>query len=602
MNNGHVTEFQDITKYEDPKTITQKQMIIRKRKQTTYNLIQFLVITSIYHEFATPCYSLLHCSQSFTSKYAWFQRSRTLSKCTPPINSKQTIFPITSLSEKSNISSEYKQKHEHSRRQWMDRIQNRIITGSLIITTTTLAMPPLPSEPSSFSNENKDNYAYAETNLEPINLTQVAIENSINITLVNKTAKAKVSLDRNKFTKMEIKDTWPFPFPTLFPWLKSQPREIQVIPNYQVFLASTLAGSITSIVRDALLYPLSTMKNRIQARQIQSSQKLISTVTSFNDYNNDTDDVSLKNTANTTVNTSSNTIDYLTLNNDSDPNVFQIFVEELQKPNLYAGLGPSLLGSVPAAGAYFGTRDITNRMLRQAIETPSRRDDLAITLIGAFIADVAALTVRTPVDVLALRKQVATRDLNSTLNTTAFSFVPENEPKEVQDAIGTWWQDSLKQLPVVILTDLPFLLSKISLKKILMTGKENLILVTFETTLIACVCAALTTPFDVVRTRILIDSDNDPTNGLDGGTGGTVLETMINITSEIEGENESKEGMYGSDNVNLSKRRNFQKLFAGWLERTIYLGLGRSWLDPIRLLGYIGIRDTILLEWPFDKT
>jgi hypothetical protein len=29
----------------------------------------------------------------------------------------------------------------------------------------------------------------------------------------------------------------------------------------------------------------------------------------------------------------------------------------------------------------------------------------------------------------------------------------------------------------------------------------------------------------------------------------------------------------------------------------LYLGIGRAWLEPIQLVGYIGIRDALLLEW-----
>ena len=42
-----------------------------------------------------------------------------------------------------------------------------------------------------------------------------------------------------------------------------------------------------------------------------------------------------------------------------------------------------------------------------------------------------------------------------------------------------------------------------------------------------------------------------------------------------------------------------ENLFAGWLERTVFLGLGRAWLDPLRVIGYLGLRDAILLKF-FD--
>lgn len=39
-----------------------------------------------------------------------------------------------------------------------------------------------------------------------------------------------------------------------------------------------------------------------------------------------------------------------------------------------------------------------------------------------------------------------------------------------------------------------------------------------------------------------------------------------------------------------------QNLYAGWIERTVYLGIGRAWLDPLRVIGYLGIRDALLLK------
>ena len=56
-----------------------------------------------------------------------------------------------------------------------------------------------------------------------------------------------------------------------------------------------------------------------------------------------------------------------------------------------------------------------------------------------------------------------------------------------------------------------------------------------------------------------------------------VVRTMIEITNEGDG--------------------GIKNLYAGWLERVLYLGVGRAWLEPISMISYIGIRDTVLLEW-----
>jgi hypothetical protein len=39
-----------------------------------------------------------------------------------------------------------------------------------------------------------------------------------------------------------------------------------------------------------------------------------------------------------------------------------------------------------------------------------------------------------------------------------------------------------------------------------------------------------------------------------------------------------------------------QNLFAGWFERTAFLGIGRAWFDPLKGIGFLGIRDALLLK------
>jgi hypothetical protein len=73
----------------------------------------------------------------------------------------------------------------------------------------------------------------------------------------------------------------------------------------------------------------------------------------------------------------------------------------------------------------------------------------------------------------------------------------------------------------------------------------------------ATIAALLTTPFDVARTRILVDSDGNFSNGMDGGSSEGVVQTMRKITKEGDG--------------------GIANLFAGWFERVLYLGLGRAW-------------------------
>jgi len=180
-----------------------------------------------------------------------------------------------------------------------------------------------------------------------------------------------------------------------------------------------------------------------------------------------------------------------------------------------------------------------------------------VAIVAATVGDVISLCFRTPSETLSIRLQT------------------NNE------TVGNWWTDSFSRLPMVIATDLPYLLFKIVLNRSLIQGQSISVSHYAEFALVASIVAGfLTTPFDVARTRILLneqlvsssdDGDNEEQEEIN------VVRTMIQITNEGDG--------------------GIKNLYAGWLERVLYLGVGRAWLEPISMISYIGIRDTVLLEW-----
>jgi Mitochondrial carrier protein len=343
-------------------------------------------------------------------------------------------------------------------------------------------------------------------NLEPVDFTRVVAETNINISMHDDYG--SVSVDSKNFTKIQTKKV-PKWYPT---FLIPPPVVVKQISNGELLVAATIAGAATSFARDALLYPLSTIKTRIQTDVHRYSAEPLNLQDRF-------------------------------------INLGRNVRRHVQEGDVYAGITPTLLISVPATGVYFGVRDVTKRVLGMM----PFLNDVEIILIAAFCADVVSLCFRTPADALVVRLQ------------------------DQQSNVGDWVGDSLKRLPGVIITDLPYLLSKIFLGRQFIHGSLSIDRYAEYAVISAVVAAFLTTPFDVARTRILIDSDGDPSNGIDGGSGEGVIKTMIGIT---------KEGSGGVAN-----------LFAGWLERVLYLGIGRAWLEPLQLIAYIGIRDTILLEW-----
>jgi hypothetical protein len=365
-----------------------------------------------------------------------------------------------------------------SRRAWLQ-------TGALIFGSTVIGAGAILHEQSTLPNKPQQSIPPPAAKLEPVNFTKVAAETSVNVTL--KCPEACLSVNSETFTKVKSPKV-----PNWMPsWMAPRPKIVKEISNAELLVAAIIAGSSIDLLRTSLLYPIQTIKTRIQ--------------TDIHKYENEPPPIIRRIT-------------------DLGTNV-QKHVDE---GNLYAGIKPTLLVSVPATGVYYGVRDVSKRMLQM-----TALNNVEIALCGALIADVISLCFRNPADTLALRLQ------------------------NMDDDVGDWFADSVKRLPSIIISDIPYLLSKISLNRLLIHGNISIDRYTEFAILTATLAAIFTTPFDVARTRILIDSDGDFSNGKDGGSGEGVLETMRRVAKEGDG--------------------GIVNLFAGWFERALYLGLGRAW-------------------------
>ena len=414
--------------------------------------------------------------------------------------------------------------------------------------------PSLPRPPAMQTQSTQQEQKTTDGEFQPIDVKKITYENKIEVELQLKDQSGTVKIDRETFQKVKtIQPKFLQYLPSsMQPLLSRQFQSLKVlkeIPDDQLFEASVLAGSLTEIIRSTLTYPLGTVKARVQSRRSMSIGR----------RSNRTLLRKLR-------------VTWLT------------FVYETKRGDLFAGLLPTLLITIPASGVYSGVKEVSRRAIAMGMQSQFLAgiftDDsemssyvkvLSINLSSVLIADVASLIVRTPADVLALRRQV---------------FGLSNVRSDYTD----WVKDSVLLLPAMIITDLPYLMSRIFLNAAITTSGENLGRYEVETIIIACLCAFLTTPFDVARTRILLPalpSEDETRKRLSGSSKYrkerrqklSVLSTMRHI---------SKEGNGG-----------VQNLFAGWLERTVFLGLGRAWLDPIRFIGYLGLRDAILLKF-FD--
>lgn len=143
---------------------------------------------------------------------------------------------------------------------------------------------------------------------------------------------------------------------------------------------------------------------------------------------------------------------------------------------------------------------------------------------------------------------------------------------ELFAAIGLALKEGFQKVPTLIITDLPFSLSRTAsylyikqsglLSNVLSnvpnsTTRDSIILV-----ICASLCAFLTTPLDVARTRLIVEKKDE-----------NVIECLRNIV-----ENEGVKG--------------FMK---GAIVRTIYWGVIVAAITPLRSLGYTTLRDSVLL-------
>eukprot|EP00985_Skeletonema_marinoi_P009437 scaffold4392_cov138-Skeletonema_marinoi.AAC.21 len=396
----------------------------------------------------------------------------------------------------------------------------------------------------------------ASKELQTSDIKKIAAENKIEVELKDtKASTAVIKIDRETFTKVKVVQP---PFlrylpSSVQPLISSQFKSVQVlksIPDDQLFIASVVAGSLTEVIRTTLLYPLSTVKARVQARSLRSANRKRKVLRKLK-------------------------VTWLT------------FLYETKKGGLYAGLIPSLLITVPASGVYAGTKEVSRRAFTMAIpfiqnvlphdETASTTvySALVVSLLAAFVADITALALRTPADVLSLRLQV---------------FGDTN----VNSDLSSWLKDSIALLPAMIVTDIPYLLSRIFLNAAILTSGENLGTYEVETIAVACICAFLTTPFDVARTRILL-----PTLPSEVESNEYAQKRRLVAPSKYREQRRQKVSVPLTMKRIVAEGNGVQNLYTGWLERTVFLGLGRAWLDPLRIIGYLGLRDAILLKF-FD--
>jgi solute carrier family 25 (mitochondrial S-adenosylmethionine transporter), member 26 len=143
--------------------------------------------------------------------------------------------------------------------------------------------------------------------------------------------------------------------------------------------------------------------------------------------------------------------------------------------SLYRGLSAVSIGSVPSAALFFGTYELVKNDGPFSLHGNQ--------LLGAIVGETASGVVRVPLDTLKQRMQVG----NSASLRTAAST---RSSKELFQA-----------LPVTLMRDIPFAASQMLLYEFL---KSNGVPVWISGLIAGAVSGFVTTPLDVVRTRLML--------------------------------------------------------------------------------------------------
>jgi solute carrier family 25 S-adenosylmethionine transporter 26 len=270
-----------------------------------------------------------------------------------------------------------------------------------------------------------------------------------------------------------------------------------VLPSTSTYTRSLLSGALAGLTVDLSLYPLDTLKTRLQKARLPSAspsappQTLLSTVRS-----------------------------------------------------IYAGLPSALLGSAPSAALFFvvyegvKTSFLRNPTLKSSLDDAGRErsrkfSEPAVHMFAASLGEVAACAVRVPADVIKQRAQAGL--FNGSTRLALRDILSLRHSAGGYNAII---RELYRGAGITILREIPFTVLQFSLwegVKKRWKGRKAEPSATQSALagmLAGGVAAAATTPLDVVKTRVMIDIDR----GGDGGGRVGVVGTVKKIWKEDGGK------------------------------------------------------------------
>lgn len=246
---------------------------------------------------------------------------------------------------------------------------------------------------------------------------------------------------------------------------------IQASPpvTFSPWTRSLLAGALAGLTVDFSLYPLDTIKTRLQSNLTSSS------------YGSGTNSILPRHTALGTLR------------------------------SIYAGLPSALLGSMPSAASFFVVYDTLKRRMITPSTSPTMQS--YVHMLASSLGEVAACAIRVPTEVV---KQRAQAGLFGGKSSAALLDILNLRKSE---GYVTMVRELYRGAGVTIMREIPFTILQFTMweqmkrswseRQTAQNGRQNGLVTAGESAIFGSmsggVAAGLTTPLDVLKTRIMLE-------------------------------------------------------------------------------------------------
>ncbi|KAF5289727.1 hypothetical protein FQA39_LY03644 [Lamprigera yunnana] len=204
---------------------------------------------------------------------------------------------------------------------------------------------------------------------------------------------------------------------------------------------------------------------------------------------------------------------------------------------IYRGIGPQFIGSIPQAALFFCTYESFKANVKPLV---SSQYHSIVYMVGASMSEVVSCIVRVPIEVVKQRRQTSKA---TSWNIAMYAYKNEGLFKGLYRGFGS---TVVREIPFSVI-QLPILeYLKIAYSRNLKNGNEvNSFEVALCGSLAGGTAAAVTTPLDVVKTRIMLSNKTS--------------KKYLRISTTF---------------LTIYKEKGMKGLFAGFVPRVIWITLG----------------------------